>query len=72
MARPHYTQLATASQINYMLILFNDCGYDTLRQRLGFCEARGMDVESLGDLTKDQASLVIDELKDLRDGYIQR
>jgi len=55
----------TEKQAGYLTILFLDCGF-TLAQRKDFLKLR-FNKEFLDDLTKDQASKAIGELKDLKE-----
>ena len=57
----------TPKQLNYMRILFNDCGYSTRKQQFDFLILRNIDVSHLDEMTKRQAQVVIEELVNRRE-----
>jgi hypothetical protein len=59
--------MATEKQIDYMSILFIDCGF-TLKARKEFLKHRfGRDIAFLDDLSRFEASQVIEELRDQKE-----
>ena len=56
---------ATSRQVNYLLILFNDCGFTGEQMRAYLSEY--YNVRGCGDLTSMQASELIEELKETKE-----
>lgn len=53
----------TAKMIEYMEILFNDCGFTRVQRNAWLRELVGRDVHYLDSLTKNEAHLIIAKLK---------
>lgn len=53
----------TTKQLDYIEILFNDCGFGTRQARLDYLHRRGIDVNYFDELTMSQASGLIADLK---------
>lgn len=51
------------TQVEYIAILFNDCGYDTAAQRKGWLQKR-FEVNFADELDSRQRSLAIEQLKE--------
>ena len=62
----HEIPRATKKQIQYMEILFNDCGFDTRIKRLDYLIIRNIDVRFLDQMTVRQALVVIEDLLERR------
>jgi hypothetical protein len=63
------TEPATPRQCEFLEILLNDLGYTTRAQRNAWLSAEtGKDIHYLDDLSKVEASRLIDELQRERDG----
>jgi hypothetical protein len=56
---------ATQAQVDYLVSLFVDCGF-TLAERKAFL-ARRFGTDQVDDLTKNQASTAITELKEQKE-----
>jgi hypothetical protein len=59
------------TQFEYIALLFDQCGYDTTKQRQGWLQKR-FGKSYADELDTRERSLAITELKDEKDGKVSR
>lgn len=62
----------TQKQIEYLEILFIDCGFSRENRNAWLSANTGRDIKYLDQLTKEEASKFISELKEIKEGKLEQ